>query len=238
MVRSVKPWVIKTRSLARKLGVIGLINRFRPAAPYERRVHEALTGAVRPGDVVWDVGANVGIYSELFCEQVGKDGSVIAFEPWVESCARIRERLPNCEWLQIENVALGEADASGQLVMGPDSVENHLAAEGDAQNGGVSVPVEIRRGDTVCHRLGRVPNVMKVDVEGFEEEVLAGMGEMLRSPTLRTILVEVHFLKLEMRGRPTAPIRIEELLKGKGFKTSWVDSSHLLGKRQSRNGVG
>ena len=230
------PLQIKVRSLARKTGVIRLINRLRPAGSYEERAHEALIGAVKPGDLVWDVGANVGVYSELFCQWVGKDGFVVAFEPFAGSCerihTRIQERLPDCTWLQVENIALGETDTTGHLVTGAESVENHIATEADSPSDSAgSIPVVICRGDTVRDRLGRTPNVIKVDVEGFEEEVLAGMGEMLQSPTLRSVLVEVHFLKLEMRGRATAPVRIEKLLGGKGFRTTWVDASHLLATR-------
>jgi FkbM family methyltransferase len=224
-------WQIKARSLARKTGVIRLINLVRPAGSYEERVNQALTGAIKPGDVVWDVGANVGVYTELFCQWVGKDGSVVAFEPFAGSCEEIRQRVPDCAWLQVENVALGETDTTGVLMTGSDSTVNHLASEADTLDAGVGIAVVICRGDTICSRLGRVPNVIKVDVEGFEEEVLAGMGEMLRSPELRSVLVEVHFKKLEDRGRATAPIRIEKLLGGMGFKTSWVDASHLFATR-------
>jgi FkbM family methyltransferase len=227
-----KPWVVKARSLARKTGAIRLINRLLPARSHERRAHQALTAALRPGDVVWDVGANVGLYSELFCRHVGPDGLVVAFEPSEESCAGIREQLPDCAWLRVENVALGDADTTGRLVTGADSAENHVATEADARNGAaVSIPVEIRRGDTMCGRLGRVPNVIKVDVEGFEEEVLLGMGELLASPQLRCVLVEVHFAKLEARGQAMAPVRIEKLLGTRGFRTSWVDTSHLFAAR-------
>ncbi|HEX9198465.1 MAG TPA: FkbM family methyltransferase [Acidobacteriaceae bacterium] len=226
------PWIIKTRSLARRLGVIRLINRFRPLGKYEQSVHDALADAVKPGDTVWDVGANVGVYSELFCQWVGTEGLVIAFEPWAESCDRIRERLPHCEWLQIENIALGEENASGRLVTAANSVENHIETNNDARNGAAnSVPVTICRGDHLCNRLGAVPNVIKVDVEGFEEEVLSGMGEMLTSPVLRSVLVEVHFYKLELRGKRTAPTRIQKLLESKGFRAKWVDSSHLFATR-------
>ena len=224
---------IKLRSLARKTGLIRLANRLRPAGSYEERVHQALTGAVLPGDVVWDIGANVGVYSELFCQWVGKDGLVVAFEPFADSCERIRQRLPDCAWLQVENVALGETDTTGTLVTGAESMNNHLETEVDKQlpAGADSIPVIVCRGDTLCNRLGRVPNVIKVDVEGFEEEVLSGMEQTLASPTLRSVLVEVHFSRLEMRGRATAPIRIEKLLGGKGFKTTWVDASHLFAAR-------
>ncbi len=229
---AMKPWVVKARSVARKTGAIGLINRLRPTRPYEMRAHEALTGAVQPGDVVWDIGANVGVYSELFCQRVGKDGLVVAFEPLAECCERIRERLPQCAWLRVENVALGDTDTTGRLVTGADSAQNHVETTADARNGAAgSIPVQICRGDTARARLGRPPNVVKVDVEGFEEEVLGGMGEMLASPELRCLLVEVHFMKLEARGQAMAPVRIEKLLRNRGFKTTWVDTSHLFAVR-------
>jgi FkbM family methyltransferase len=227
----VNAWQIKIRSFARKTGIIRLINLLRPAGSYEQRAHKALMDAVRPGDLVWDVGANVGLYSELFCQWVGKEGSVVAFEPFANSCDRIRERLANSAALRVENIALGDTDTSGRLVTGAESVENHIATDADALAGSTGVPVVICRGDTVCNRLGRVPNVIKIDVEGFEEEVLMGMEEVLASPTLRSVLVEVHFKKLEERGRPTAPIRIEKLLGSKGFRTTWVDASHLFATR-------
>jgi FkbM family methyltransferase len=224
--------VIKARSLARKVGVIGFVNRLRPSGAYEIRVRETLGGAVRPGDVVWDVGANVGVYSELFCGWVGKDGRVVAFEPWAESCQRIRERLPDCPWLSVENVALGDADATGVLIAGAESTENHLATEADPDTRAAdSASVAIFRGDTLRHRLGHVPNVIKVDVEGFEVEVLAGINQLLGSPELRSLMIEVHFSKLERRGKLTAPSGIQKLLESKGFRTRWVDASHLFATR-------
>jgi len=227
-----QPWLIKARSLARKAGVIGLINRWSPAGSYESRVHDALSSAVRAGDVVWDVGANVGVYSKLFCERVGSHGRVVAFEPLHECCERIRERVPSCDWLQVENISLGDTDTTGRLVTGPKSIENHVETETDMRNGTTgSIPVKICRGDTMCDRLGQVPNVVKIDVEGFEEEVLDGMSKMLQSAGLRSVLVEVHFQKLEMRGKGMAPVRIEKLLGAKGFKTNWLDASHVFGTR-------
>jgi FkbM family methyltransferase len=228
----VSPWVIKARSLARKLGLIRLINRIRPSGTYEKRAHQALARAVKPGDVVWDVGANIGVYTEQFCQWVGENGFVVAFEPSAESCDRIRERLPHCDWLQVENVALGQEDAPGRLVTGTDSWGNHIETAADDPSGvDGSVPVLICRGDGVCDRLGRIPNVVKVDVEGFEEDVLKGMRQTLASPALRHILVEVHFLKLEQRGELMAPSRIQKLLESAGFKTNWVDTSHLFATR-------
>ena len=185
--------------------------------------------AIKPGDIVWDVGANIGMYTELFCQMVGENGSVVAFEPLPASCEQIRARIPNCSWLRIENIALADEDRPGQLVMHENSYENHIQSDGS--DSGDSVPVQICRGDSIVERLGGVPNVVKVDVEGFEEEVLQGMQKMLEAPALRSLLIEVHFLKLEMRGRATAPTRIAKLLTSKGYRTTWVDASHLFAER-------
>jgi len=221
--------VIYARSLARKLGLIRIIHRFRCAAPYEHRVHEALIRSIRPGDVVWDVGANVGVYTALFSQIVGSEGGVVAFEPLPESCEQIRLRIANESGVRIEQVALSDQDREGRLALQQDSVEHHIAADGPGPER--SIPVQIRRGDTMLKFLERPPNVVKIDVEGFEEEVLQGMQQVLDSPALRAVLVEVHFVKLERRGRRMAPARIEKMLRRKGLRTTWVDESHLMGQR-------
>jgi hypothetical protein len=82
-------------------------------------------------------------------------------------------------------------------------------------------------GDLYVQRGGPVPQVIKVDVEGFEEQVFLGMRETLQSRQVRTIFCEMHFGILEERGDRMAPVRIEKMLKDLGFRVSWIDASHL-----------
>jgi FkbM family methyltransferase len=222
--------LIKARALARKTGVLRLIQRSLPERPYEATFHAALARAVHKGDVVWDVGANVGFYTEAFCAWTGPDGMVVAFEPGRESVETMRQRIPACAWLRIENVALADRDTVGRLVLAEDSLNHRLESEAD-EPGIATDTVLIERGDTVCKRFGRVPNVIKIDVEGFEEEVLLGLGRTLERPELRSVLVEVHFGQLEHRGKANAPVRIEKFLRGKSFKVTWLDASHLQATR-------
>jgi hypothetical protein len=95
-----------------------------------------------------------------------------------------------------------------------------------------TVEVSVLRPDVAIRTYGvAVPNLVKVDVEGFELEVLRGFGELLDSPELRSIFVEVHFTLLHERGLGSAPTEIVSLLTRHGFKVEWLDLSHLCAVR-------
>lgn len=221
------PFTIKLRSLARSLGLIRVYNRLRPQRAYEDRFRQGLEQAVRPGDRVWDVGANVGLYTELFAQWTGSNGRVVAFEPLPDSMHQVRARVAAYPNILFEQSALSDTDTQGHFALTADSTTHHIATvDSSAQ----TIPITIHRGDTVAARLG-TPNVIKIDVEGFEQEVLRGLDQTLTSPALREVLVEVHFRVLEERGRPNAPVEIEKLLLSKNFRTTWLDASHLRASR-------
>jgi FkbM family methyltransferase len=228
-------FTIKLRTVARNTGLIRLWNKVRPARAYEEHFHEALQAAVRPGDIVWDVGANVGLYTEIFAGWTGPQGRVVAFEPLAECCAQIAARVREQPWVTAQNKAMGDADTTGWLLTTQDSFSNHIetgtADHGSNDGNTDKQPVVIARGDTVADELQQTPNVVKIDVEGFEEEVLKGMPATLASPALHSVLMEIHFAVLEGRGQATAPLRIEKTLRSYGFSTEWVDASHLVGTR-------
>jgi len=211
---------IKARSAARRIGLLPLIQRLRSNGPYEREFGLALLGAIRPGDVVWDVGANIGLYTRQFIERAGSSGKVIAFEP-EPACYEILRR--GCAQATLVNVALGERAERGFIEFHnePGNGSHCIVSQpNDSSN-----PVTIVRGDDYD---GPCPNVMKIDVEGFEEEVLMGMPRILANLRLREIFLEVHFAQLEQRGKATAPLRIEKMLREHKFRTKWFrDRSHL-----------
>src|ERR1051325_8893506 len=72
--------IVGCRNLGRAIGLNRLLaSRGRTA--YEDRFQATMLRQVRSGDVVWDVGANQGIYSHKFSSLVGPSGKVIAIEP-------------------------------------------------------------------------------------------------------------------------------------------------------------
>jgi len=215
---------IKARSIARQIGLLPLIQRMRPNGPYEAEFGKALVDAVRRGDVVWDVGANVGFYTRQFIDRVGPTGKVVAFEP-EPSCYGILRR--DCGSATIVNVALSDRTSEGFMEAHPEprSGTHHVVAAPTP----TAIPVKLIAGDDFQ---GPCPNLMKIDVEGFEDEVLTGMPRILADHRLRAIFLEVHFALLEQRGKAMAPLLIERKLRTLGFHTTWFrNRSHLKALR-------
>lgn len=135
-----------------------------------------------PGARVIDVGANIGYYTLLFARQVAPGGSILAIEPEPRNLEELRR---NIEMNKLENVtvlpiALGRHDGRVTVEAGMNGRVGPLIDGG----GGV----EIRRLDEIID--GPV-DFIKVDVEGYESEVLAGASETLRR-WMPALFVEVH----------------------------------------------
>jgi FkbM family methyltransferase len=212
--------------------VVRALSFGRSGAEYEQSFRSAMLAQVRPGDCVWDVGANVGLYSELFAAAVGPSGKVISFEPSPACVAlleeRIRDRDGGASW-EIAPVALSDRDGEAWLSVGSGDTapDNHLVSPGEAG----TVRVRTARGDSLIAARRDAPAVIKIDVEGFDGEVLDGLGSVLDSPSLRAICLEVHFGILTQRGKPHEPARIVRLLQDHAFTVKWVDRSHLVAGR-------
>ena len=150
---------------------------------------------VNPGAVVMDVGANVGFLSALFSSLVGASGRVFAFEPSPEVFRKLRmveekNRLGNVRTIEAGcgssagMLTLYSPRFSGNATLRPDSVQGKV--EGDFHQR----EVEIIRLDEFfgvgegtedfpkSERLSRL-DFVKIDTEGFEDEVLAGMEGLI-----------------------------------------------------------
>jgi FkbM family methyltransferase len=223
--------VITLRNIARKAGLNRVIGRLRPNRGYEFSFDVAIFSHLREGDVVWDVGANVGYYTKRFADMIGPLGMVFAFEPLPGTIARLRENLEGVKNYALVPFALGAESGFVTMQTGGDALGATNRIVDNAHNGDMTIQVET--GDAViASGQAKTPTLIKIDTEGFELDVLRGMEALIEdTPTLRALFIEVHFGLLAERGMPKAPITIEQLLKKNGFKTTWVDPSHIAAVR-------
>jgi FkbM family methyltransferase len=198
---------------------------------YENAFDKQLIEAICPGDCVWDVGANVGYYTVKIADRVGPTGCIFAFEPSPENLSKLSLATKAIEAVHIIPKALGEKNGTSRFLQGSDQLgATSRIAEDDVEN---AVDISMAAADDIV-RSGEVvmPNVVKIDTEGYELEVLKGMMATLHNSSLRTVLVEVHFRLLSERGLSKAAADVEKILIKTGFCTHWTDSSHLVGNRR------
>jgi len=221
--------IVLARSLGRTLGLNKWIASFLMRDGYEAGYDRLLLAELAPGDCVWDIGANIGYYSKLFSQCVGKEGTVLAFEPSPLNFARLSAACRDLKNVSLVQLGLGREDAKVSFRQGVDSLG---ATSRIVDHGPGEFVVDIRSGASLIDRgAALAPNAIKIDVEGFECEVLEGLGNHIAAASLRTIGVEVHFGLLKERGLAEAPREIEALLHRSGFIVKWIDSSHILATR-------
>lgn len=196
-----------------------------------------LVGALReragPEAVIWDIGANLGLYSVLLAKALGRGTRVFAFEPEPRIRAAIEEvsALNGLDSLTPMAMALGRENGTARLSMASEGASGVHSLVHEV--GHDSLEVSLRRGDDVIAAgEAPLPSVVKIDVEGFEEEVVDGLAASLAQPDLRLVLCEMHFRLLAERGEPDAPQRICAKLAEAGLtRQEWLDPSHLLASR-------
>jgi len=192
-----------------------------------------MLAAIRPGDVVWDVGANVGLYSRRFSDIAGPSGRVFAYEPSPANLERLNEAVGPLANVTVVPVALGENEDVVIFEQGVDPLgaTSRIVDKADRESER-QVEIRLSSGDRLVSS-GMVvsPNVIKIDTEGFELDVLRGLRATLQGKSLRVLCIEVHFRLLRERGLPNAPSDIEKLLVSSGFSLTWPDASHLVASR-------
>ena len=142
---------------------------------------------LRPADLFMDVGANVGSYTVLAAGAVG--ASVIAVEPLPSTFSKLQANIIyNMLSDNVDAQCCGLSSIEGELVFtsGLDTM-NRIALP-DEMLPTVSVPVHTL--DQIC--AGRVPRVIKIDVEGHELAILEGGRQTLASPDLEAVLMETN----------------------------------------------
>lgn len=208
------------RWLYLRLHKVGLMGRAERAA---------ITRLVRPGMTVVEVGSNLGLYSVLLSRLVGASGRVLAFEP-DPSLAPLVERsgaANGCHNLVVHAQALGRERCRQMLhTLAINSGDNHLSAGGGRMLRR-SVEVEVVTLDEVAAEW--MPDLVKIDVQGWELEVLRGMERLLERCPRLTIYFEYWPTGLRRAG--DSPEALVAFLTERGFKIFEAETLKPLDER-------
>ena len=156
----------------------------------EPAVQDVPVQQLAQGDVFYDVGANVGFFSLLAAKLVGSSGRVYCFEPQPSAIAQLRANLGLNGFTNYEVIEAAVADQRGtaRLAVGRGGLWSELTAKLVDDNGGGTFAVDLVALDDLDLP---APRLVKIDVEGAESRVLAGMTRLLleHRPTL---VIELH----------------------------------------------
>lgn len=185
---------VKVRAETVTFAVDGVDEWWAVNAYPEREVVERVVDAIDSDDVVWDVGAHIGLFTCPVAKHL-EDGSVVSFEPEPSNVETLRENVDanDLDNVSPQPVALGDVTGTASLGVSEDG-SMHRLGETSASEPTVQRTVEVRTttGDEFADQRDEVPNVVKIDVEGHELSVLDGMTEVLSLPDCYLAVCEIH----------------------------------------------
>jgi len=192
----------------------GLKYLFRSPSAWDAELFNLAAEFVREGDVVWDVGANLGMFTFAAAYRAGSKGLIVAIEAdiWLAQLLRRSAGLQPSSSAQVRVLP-----AAAAAVVSPRTffianrmrAANHLEGYGNAQAGGGG-----ERQDIIAVTLDWLaefmpaPNIIKIDVEGAELEVMRGAAGLIKSAR-PIILAEVD---------PKNSIDAAGFLKERGYR--------------------
>ena len=157
--------------------------------PKQKKLYEQF---IKPDSLCFDVGANVGNRTALFLELGAK---VVMIEPQKECYEALEKRFPA---LPLIKKGLGEKESTEKLYISDVSLissfsKNHVDMMQEDRFKGANwdktVDIEMTTLDNLINQFG-VPNFCKIDVEGYEYDVLKGLSQPLKALSLEYIVPE------------------------------------------------
>jgi len=189
------------------------------------RLAEIIYRLIHDGDCVVDVGANIGVFTSLMAKRAGPRGKVYSVEPHPKTRGILEKNVElwmpqklRSATVEIVPFALSGKASSVFLEEPADFEENWgIARISERLDGKAGEMVEARTFDELFHEFGKI-RVVKVDVEGHEDDVFIGMTASLQSGLIENIVFE------EFRPSPSPACFI---LQSYGYYTYLIDRTFL-----------
>lgn len=170
---------------------------------------------VKNGNIVLDVGANIGFYSCLLSKLVGKNGHVFAFEPSPENFKLLKQNVEEnkCTNVTIEQKAVSNKSGKSFLNLSPDSSTGHSLFE--SFDNGKTIEIDTIAFDDYFDE-GTTINFIKSDAQGADYPMLLGMQNILKRSQKLSMWLEFTPFLIEQQG--SHPKEFLDFLINHGFK--------------------
>jgi FkbM family methyltransferase len=189
------------------------------AGLWEWHVGEVIRRSLGRGDVFVDVGANAGYYTALAAELVGETGHIYALEPAPSTFQKLERTLSLNSLENVTALAVAAGAAEGTAVLcGPPSGHDASSSLRNRPSDGVTTSVRVRPlCDVVPPWHQKRLSLVKVDVEGYEDDVLYGLEPLLSNGVRSAVVVEVH-----ATDNPAAPSYVVGFCARHGLRAYWL----------------
>lgn len=188
---------------------------------FELRVFDTF---LTPGGVVYDVGANIGLYTAIAAQRVGPGGTVIAIEPDANNCRFIAQTVALNDFnnVRVLQQAVGNRTGEAQLHLCPDNKADHRVYANGARSERLTVPVQMARlDDLIAAEHLPLPELMKIDIQGAEQLAIEGMRETLQRQRDLVIFIEFWPWGVRQCGGDAATMLRE--VRDQGFRVYELD---------------
>lgn len=158
---------------------------------YEEFETEIVKKIIKKGDVVVDVGANIGYYTLIFAKLVGKEGKVFAFEPEPTNFNILKKNVKINEYENVTLINKAVSNKTGKMTLDLDEINKggHSISKNNSEK---TIEIEsIRLDDYFKTYYGKI-NFIKLDIEGAEVEAIKGMSEILGKNEEANIMAEYN----------------------------------------------
>jgi len=185
---------------------------------------------VDPGDLVFDIGANIGVYTRFLSEFVGAGGKVHSFEPIPPTFDYLRSNVRGLRLRNVELHAVALSDSSGSETMcvptyetgGNNFYQASLLRASDA-SGFLEFEVRTQTLDEIWHDIGKKLSFAKIDVEGAELSCIHGARDCLASDR-PALLIEISG---NMTDELSAAAELKGVLGDLGYRAYYLSDQAL-----------